>query len=79
MKIVISYCGAWNYFPEASRVEAELKASYPNAEITLNKGSGGVFDVKCDGALIYSKHNVEGRRFPEESEITKLITQAINI
>jgi predicted Rdx family selenoprotein len=45
--------------------------SYSN--ITLVKGSGGIFKVKCDGRVIYSKLDVEGQRFPNEGEITKLI------
>ena len=54
-------------------MEAELKAAYPGSHIELIKGGGGIFDVKCDGMLIYSKHNTQGQRFPNEGEITKLI------
>jgi selT/selW/selH-like putative selenoprotein len=56
-------------------VEAELKANYPDSNIRLIAGGGGVFDVKCDGKVIYSKQNREGQRFPNEGEITKLIRQ----
>jgi selT/selW/selH-like putative selenoprotein len=54
-------------------VEAELKANYPDSNIQLIKGGGGVFDVKCDGKLIYSKQNIEGQRFPNVGEINRLI------
>jgi selT/selW/selH-like putative selenoprotein len=54
-------------------VEAEVKAIYPDSNVTLAKGSGGIFDVKCDGKLIFSKQNIEGNRFPTEGEITRLI------
>jgi selT/selW/selH-like putative selenoprotein len=54
-------------------VEKELKASYPDANVKLIKGSGGIFDVKCDNKLIYSKQQVEGQRFPKEGEITRQI------
>ena len=33
----------------------------------LIKGGGGIFDVKADGRLIYSKH--ETGRFPEDQEV----------
>ncbi len=33
----------------------------------LVEGQGGVFDVKADGKLIYSKH--EAGRFPEDREV----------
>ena len=73
MNIFIEYCAAWNFLPYASRVEAELKANYPDSNVTLIKGSGGIFDVKCDGKLIFSKHKIAGQRFPKEGEITELI------
>jgi predicted Rdx family selenoprotein len=58
-------------------VEAELKAKYPASNITLIKGGGGVFDVTCDGRLIYSMQRIKGHRFPDEGEITGLIEQAV--
>jgi selT/selW/selH-like putative selenoprotein len=58
-------------------VEAEVKAKFPEARITLLEGGGGVFDVKCDGKLIFSKLGVKGQRFPHEGEITRLIDKEI--
>jgi len=54
-------------------VEAELRANYPDANIKLIKGGGGIFDVKCDGKLVYSKLKTQGQRFPEDGEISRLI------
>jgi len=56
-------------------VEAELKANYPGSNVKLIKGGGGIFDVTCNGKLIYSKQHIEGERFPKEGEITRLIEQ----
>jgi predicted Rdx family selenoprotein len=56
-------------------VEAEVKALYPDSNIKLIEGGGGIFDVKFNGKLIYSKQNIEGQRFPNEGEITRLIKQ----
>jgi selT/selW/selH-like putative selenoprotein len=75
MNIFIEYCGAWNFLPQASRVEAELRAHYPDLNVKLIESGGGIFDVKCNDKLIYSKQNIEGRRFPNKGEITKLIEQ----
>lgn len=58
-------------------MEAELKAAYPDSSIELIKGGGGIFDVKCDGALIYSKHKTKEQRFPDEGEIPKLIKEKV--
>lgn len=52
-----------------------MKASYPDSDITLVKGGGGIFDVKCDGTLIYSKQKTAGQRFPDAGEIATLIKQ----
>ncbi|OPY71343.1 MAG: Rdx family protein [Syntrophorhabdus sp. PtaU1.Bin050] len=58
-------------------MEAELKAAYPDSHIELIRGDGGIFDVKCDGISIYSKHNTKEQRFPNEGEIAKLIKEKV--
>jgi predicted Rdx family selenoprotein len=58
-------------------VEAELKANYPGSIIKLIEGGGGIFDVKCNGKLIYSKQNTKGQRFPNDGEISRLIGQGV--
>ena len=35
------------------------------------KGGGGIFDVRLDGELIYSKH--ETGRFPEDAEVLQAL------
>jgi selenoprotein W-related protein len=37
----------------------------------LIKGSGGIFDVTADGALVYSKHATG--RFPENAEVLRTL------
>ena len=49
---------------------AEVKKAL-GIEATLVKGDGGVFDVKANGKLIYTKEKTF--RFPEEGEITRLL------
>lgn len=71
MEIEIYYCGEWNYLPEASRLEDELKGKFSDIKIKLNKGSGGIFKVISDGKVIFDK--VDTLRFPNENEILKLI------
>jgi len=72
MNIEIYYCGEWNYLPEASRLEEELKGNLENVEIKLNEGSGGIFKVIKDGYIIFDKQQIE-YRFPKENEITTRI------
>ena len=40
--------------------------------VALIPGSGGVFDVKKDGELIFSKHELG--RFPGKDEIVSLLS-----
>ena len=40
---------------------------------TLIKGDRGIFDVKADGKLIFSKHKVG--RFPNDGEVAGLLSQ----
>lgn len=49
----------------------ELKKQ--GVETELIEGSKGIFDVKVDGKLIFSKY--ETGRFPEPGEITKLMAE----
>ena len=58
-------------------MEAESKANYPDSNVELIEGSASIFDVECNGTLIYSKQKSEGQRFPNEGEITKLIEKQL--
>ena len=40
----------------------------------LIEGSRGIFDVKVDGKLVYSKHKTH--KFPEAGEVARLIQSA---
>jgi selT/selW/selH-like putative selenoprotein len=54
-------------------VAAELKQAYPEADVRLIESSGGVFDVRVDGQLVFSKKAV--RRHAEPGEVLKAIQQ----
>lgn len=40
-------------------------------DVILIPGGGGIFDVKADGNLLFSKHKLG--RFPNEGEIAELL------
>ena len=71
MNISIEYCAMWNYLPKASSLEVELKNNFPQADISLISGGGGVFEISLNGNLIFSKKALN--RFPEDGEIKKLV------
>ncbi len=73
MKLSIEYCSAWNYLPQASSLEGELKQNFPNMEISLISSGGGVFEIVLDGKLIFSKKAIN--RFPEKGEVVRIINK----
>jgi len=45
--------------------------------LTLVPGTGGIYDVEIDGAMVYSKH-AEGRKdYPRDDEVLPAIRVAI--
>lgn len=57
--------------PRASRVEEEIRESFPTANIKLTQSSGGDFRVLVDEKNIYDKS--ETQTFPRIFEITNII------
>jgi selT/selW/selH-like putative selenoprotein len=70
MKITIEYCGMWNYLPFATRAAAEIEEAIGETPILI-EGSKGIFDVKADGKLIYSKYATN--RQAEPGELARLL------
>ena len=53
----------------AKAIEKEFGASVKQVP-----GDGGIFDVKVDGALVYSKHET-GRHIRDDQEVLDLIRE----
>lgn len=72
-KISIEFCLKWGYIPRAARLAEELLETFGSniIDIRLITSSGGVFEIKINNELIFSKK--EQNRFPEEIEIIKKI------
>jgi len=45
------------------------------SQLSLVTGSKGVFDVRVNGDLIFSKH--ESNRYPEEGELLSVLTEIV--
>ena len=70
MDISIEYCMQWNYEPRALSLRDELSNKFGiNSE--LIESSGGVFEIRANGHLIFSKKELE--RFPNPGEIVQFI------
>lgn len=57
----------------ATRLAAELKKEL-KAEVELIEGSNGIFEVKADGRLVFSKDSAG--RFPDPGEVSVLMREA---
>lgn len=52
-------------------MKAALEKKFSSVDIELIESGGGVFEVVCDGKLIFSKKKLG--RFPEHSEIIDML------
>jgi selT/selW/selH-like putative selenoprotein len=50
---------------------AEIKQTFPDAEIRLLESSGGLFEVTVDGSLVFSKKAT--RRHAQPGEVMQAI------
>ena len=72
MKMSIQYCTSWGYLARAARVADVVANKFGNdVEIDLIPSSGGVFEIKLDGELFFSKK--ETGRFPDQDEIDGML------
>ena len=76
MYIHIEYCMQWNYEPRALSLRESLEKKF-GAEVSMEEGSGGVFEVNMYNEYRDAKHKLfskkESGRFPEVNEIEDLI------
>ena len=56
-------------------MEEEITSKFNDITVKLIAGSGGIFDIRLDEKLIFSKKDI--RRFPFKDEITKIIEKRI--
>ena len=76
-RVEIHYCTQCRWLLRAAWMAQELLTTFENelGEVALVPGTGGVFDVKVDGTLIFSRKQ-EGR-FPESKELKQLVRDRI--
>jgi len=72
MRVEIQYCGQWNYEPRARAAANLIRELRPDAQVTLLRAGGGVFEICIDDRIAYSKKAIG--RFPTDAEITALVT-----
>lgn len=75
--VAITYCTQCRWLLRAGWSAQELLVTFEDelGGVTLIPGTGGVFDVTVDGALVWSR-KAEGR-FPEMKELKQRIRDVI--
>jgi selenoprotein W-related protein len=76
-RIEIEYCTQCRWLLRAAWMAQELLTTFQSeiGEVALQPGTGGVFEVRVDGATIWSRSG-EGR-FPEMKELKQLVRDRI--
>ena len=76
-RVEIEYCTQCRWLMRAAWMAQELLTTFETelAQVALVPGSGGIFDVRLDGACIFSRK--EQGRFPESKELKQLIRDRI--
>lgn len=76
-KIEISYCKQCRWMLRASWMAQELLTTFADeiSAITLIPGEGGIFEIRCNEKLIWSRKD-QGR-FPEIKELKNLVRDQI--
>jgi selenoprotein W-related protein len=76
--VEIHYCSQCRWLLRASWIAQELLSTFDGdiGALTLRPGTGGVFDVRLDGAMLWSRK--EQGRFPEITELKQLLRDRID-
>ena len=76
-RVEIQYCTQCRWLLRAAWVAQELLTTFENelGEVALVPGTGGIFEVKVDGEVIFSREK-EGR-FPESKELKQLVRDRV--
>lgn len=76
-QVEIEYCTQCRWLLRAAWLAQELLTTFETElkAVTLAPGTGGVFEVRLDGATIFSRKREE--RFPEARELKQLIRDRI--
>lgn len=76
-RVEIRYCQRCRFVLRATWLAQELLMTLGDAigEVALVPGDGGVFEVRVDAALIFSR--AEAGRFPEAKELKQVVRDRI--
>ncbi len=71
MQLKITYCVPCGYLKRVESLKSDLEKTVKGLNVSLEKGSRGIFDVHADDELIFSKQRES--RFLDADELIKLL------
>ncbi|HVT27085.1 MAG TPA: SelT/SelW/SelH family protein [Lacipirellulaceae bacterium] len=76
-RLEITYCTRCRWLLRAAWMAQELLTTFFDeiGEVALVPGTGGVFEVRLDGELVWSR--AERQRFPEIKELKQIVRDRI--
>ena len=76
-RIEIEYCTQCRWLLRAAWMAQELLTTFEAeiGEVALMPGEGGVFEIRANGAIIWSRR--ERGRFPEIKELKQLVRDTV--
>ncbi len=76
-RVEIEYCTQCRWLLRAAWTAQELLTTFEEelGEVALIPGVGGIFEVRVDGATVWSRK--EKKRFPELKELKQLIRDRV--
>jgi selenoprotein W-related protein len=77
-RVEIEYCTQCRWLLRAAWMAQELLTTFVDdlAEVALIPGTGGIFEIRLDDQLLFSRK--EMGRFPEAKEVKQLIRDKID-
>ncbi|WP_281558386.1 SelT/SelW/SelH family protein [Thalassomonas sp. RHCl1] len=76
-KVEIKYCSQCRWLMRSSWMAQEILTTFDQevTELSLQPGTGGIFEVIANGQVIWSRK--EAGRFPEITELKQLVRDVI--
>ena len=77
-KLEIEYCTQCHWLLRAAWMAQELLTTFNTdiASLALVPGTGGIFEVRLNGVVVFSRKEVG--RFPESKELKQLVRDVID-
>jgi selenoprotein W-related protein len=76
-RVEIEYCTQCRWLLRAAWMAQEILATFEAeiGEVALVPGKGGVFEIRAEGQVVWSRH--ERKRFPEIKELKQAVRDAV--